>query len=59
MTKNIVIFTDAMSPLESLDEDPVSKAELKKFIVESHELMDTCNVKIFMKWILRHSDPRK
>ena len=44
MTKNIVIFTDAMSALESLDEDPVSKPELKTIIVESHELMETCDV---------------
>ena len=54
--KDIMIFTDAMSALESLDEVPVSKPELKTIIVESHELIETCDVKIFMQWILGHSD---
>ena len=48
MTKNIVIFTDAMSALQSLEEDPVSKPELKTIIIEAHELMETCDVNIFM-----------
>ena len=54
--QNIVIFTDAMSALQSLEEDPVSKPELKTIITESHELMETCDIKIFMQWIPGHSD---
>ena len=49
--KNIAIFTDAMSALESLDENPTNKPELKSIIMDAHELMETCDVKIFMQWI--------
>ena len=44
----------AMSALLSLDEDPVSKPELKTIIAESHELMGIFDVKIFMQWIPGH-----
>ena len=54
--RNIVIFTDAMSALESLEEDPMNKPELKLIIMNGHELMETCDVKIFMQWIPGHSD---
>ena len=54
--KNIVIFTDAMSTLQSLEEDPASKPELKSIIMDAHERMETCDVKIFIQWIPGHSD---
>ena len=56
VAKNIVIFTDAMSALQSLDEDPLSKPELKTTILETHELMETFDIKIFIQWIPGHSD---
>ena len=54
--KNMVIFTDAMSALESLDEDPMNKPELKSIILDTHELLTACGVRIFMQWIPGHSD---
>lgn len=53
---NIVIFTDAMSALQSLEEDPVGKPDLKSIIEESHEIMETFGIKIFIQWIPGHSD---
>ena len=53
---NIVIFTDAMSALQSLGEDPLSKLELKSIILDAHDLMETCGVKIILQWIPGHSD---
>ena len=38
--QNIVIFTDAMSALESLDDDPTSKPELKSILLDAHELIE-------------------
>ena len=58
--KNMVIFTDAMSALESLDGDPMNKPELKSIIVDTHELLTACGVRIFIQWIPEHSEtPRK
>ena len=53
---DIVIFTDAMSALQSLEEDPRSKPELKSIILDTHELMETYGVKIILQWIPGHSD---
>ena len=53
---NIVLFTDAMSALQSLEEDPINKPELKSIILDSHVLMETCGVKIIFQWIPGHSD---
>ena len=54
--KNIVIFTDAMSALQSLEENAENKPELKSIIMDAHELMHACDVEIFMQWIPGHSD---
>ena len=53
---NIVIFTDAISALQSLGEDPLSKLELKSIILDAHDLMETYGVKIILQWIPGHSD---
>ena len=54
--RNIVIFTDAMSALQSLEEDPMNKPEFQSIIMDAHVLMTACDVKIFMQWIPGHSD---
>ena len=45
-----------MSAVQSLEEDPRSKPELKSIILDSHELMEACGVKIILQWIPGHSD---
>ena len=45
-----------MSALQSLEEDPINKPELKSIILDSHVLMETCGVKIIFQWIPGHSD---
>ena len=54
--QNIVIFTDAMSALQSLEEDPTNKPELKSILLDAHELMATYGVKTSMQWIPGHSN---
>ena len=54
--QNLVIFTDAMSALESLDDDPTSKPELKSILLDAHELIATYGVKTSMQWIPGHSN---
>ena len=45
-----------MSALESLDDDPTSKPELKSILLDAHDLNATYGVKTFMQWIPGHSN---
>ena len=45
-----------MSALESLDDDPTSKPELKSILLDAHELIATYGVKTSMQWIPGHSN---
>ena len=54
--QNIVIFTDSMSALQGLDNDPTNKEEFKNIILNTHALIETYGVEVTMQWIPGHSN---
>lgn len=53
--QNIVIFTDSMSALQSLEGNDRSRADMAKIILDVDELMTSHNIKIVLQWIPGHS----
>ena len=54
--QSIIIFTDSMSALQGLEQDPSNKEEFKKIVLYTHEIIETYGVEIVMQWIPGHSD---
>ena len=53
---SIAIFTDSMSALQGLENDPTVKEEFRSILQTSHQIIVTYGVEIIMQWIPGHSN---
>ena len=54
--RNLIIFTDALSVLQTLQGNPHTNAELKQIQLDCHYLMKTYGVGVVMQWIPGYSN---
>ena len=54
--RSIAIFTDSMSALQGLENDPTVKEEFRTILQTSHQIIETYGVEIIMQWIPGHSN---
>ena len=54
--QSIVIFTDSLSALQGLENDPTVKEEFRHILKHTHEIKVTYGVEIVMQWIPGHSN---